>query len=154
MKFLHEEFYSGESLRGSKKKNWRASLHPAEQAWGLHRICIALQPAACGVWRTTTAAGECADGRKWRFTATQWAFQGVPKGWFHGRTRQLSGFHWNLVAFASGKTVWLVAAHESLAMLESLEAASKLGIDSNSIWHALTVEMPTPCNSCNSYRLS
>jgi len=63
-----------------------------------------------------------------RFTATQWAFHGVPKDWFHGRTRQLSGFYWNLVAFVSGKTVWLVAAYESLGSQESLEAASELGI--------------------------
>ena len=63
-----------------------------------------------------------------RFSATQQASPGVPRDWFHGRTRQLSGFHWNLVPFASGKTVWLVAEHKSLGLQESLEDASMLGI--------------------------
>lgn len=55
---------------------------------------------------------------KWLLTATQWAFHSVPKDWSHGRIRQLSGYHWNLVASVLGKTLLLVRADDLLGSQE------------------------------------
>jgi hypothetical protein len=78
--------------------------------------------------------------------ATQWAFHGVPKARLHGRTRQSSGYHWNLVAFASGT---LTCRGPRLAgivrnLLRFLQSWA-------SIENQFDGEIPMPCNS---YRLS
>jgi hypothetical protein len=119
-------FLWGTPASGSKKQNWRRSLHPAE--W-VNRICHVLQTTVCGVWRTTTAAEECADGRNGVFQPLNGPFM-ASQGLVPRQNKATVGIPLeSVMPPCRVRQSCLPGTRLAKIIRKSFEAASKLGID-------------------------